>query len=155
MDYAAKALSRAYWQYRNSPKLLAWMKILPSIVQESIEKPLNQIITILDIDSAAGDQLDVIARIAGINSRPSIESEDVGFFGYAVTPAARGYGEAPYIGPGEVVATYPAPDSLFRMIIRAKIYKNISTATIDEVKEAVDFILDERCTVVDGQDMTI
>lgn len=155
MDHASKALSRVYWQYRNSPKMLAWMQILPAIAQANIETPLDQIVNILNIDTAVGHQLDIIGRIAGISERPTVDSEDVGRFGYAGTPAAVGYGIGPYIGPDESIASYPAPDSLFRIIVRARIYKNVSLVTLDDVKAAVDFILDERSTVVDGQNMTI
>ena len=153
MDHVAKALTRVYWQYRNSPKLKAWMQILPALAQARIETPLEQIVNILDIDTASGHQLDIIGRIAGIETRPRIAPEDA-FFGYKDTPGATNYGLAPYIGR-EPLASYPVPDFLFRVIIRAKIYKNVSTVTIDGVKEAVDFILDENSEVVDGQDMTI
>lgn len=155
MNHTAKALSRVYWQYKNSPKLKAWLQILPAIAQQQIETPLEQIANILDIDTASGHQLDVIARIAGISSRPRITATDTAYFGYLGTPAAANYGQAPYIGSGDQVSSFPVPDYLFRVIIRAKIYRNIATVTIDEVKDAVDFILDEDCEVIDGQDMTI
>lgn len=153
MNHTAKALTRVYWQYKNSPKLKAWLQILPAIAQQQIETPLEQIVNVLDIDTATGHQLDVIARIAGVESRPRIVPEEA-YFGYAGTPGATNYGEAPYIG-ADPLTSYPVPDHLFRVIIRAKIYKNVSTVTLDGIKEAVDFILDENSEVVDGQDMTI
>ncbi|CAI0775383.1 Uncharacterised protein [Serratia entomophila] len=30
-DHKAKVLSRVYWQYKNAPKLLQWLLILPDI----------------------------------------------------------------------------------------------------------------------------
>lgn len=155
MDHAAKALSRVYWQYRNSPRLKQWLRILPRIAQANLETPLDRIINLLDIDTATGDQLDIIARIAGIDSRPRMTDEGLSYFGYAGTPNASAYGTAPYIGPGQQVASFPIPDYLFRIVVRAKIYQNVSVVTIDDVKQAVDFIIDDDSQVVDGQDMTI
>lgn len=40
-----------------------WMRILPVIVQEKIEKPTHVIRDILDIDAREGAQLDIIGRI--------------------------------------------------------------------------------------------
>lgn len=155
MDHAKKALSRVYWQYRNAPKMREWLQILPDLAQAKIETPLSQVADLLDIDTAAGHQLDIIGRIAGIGSRPRIVSDDLVYFGYAGTPAAGNYGEGPYIGAGDQPISLPVPDYLFRVIIKAKIFQNVSVVTLDGVKQAVDAMLNEDCQVVDGQDMTI
>ena len=86
MDHSKKALSRVYWQYRNSPKLLEWLQILPRIAQAKIELPLARIADILDIDNASGQLLDIVGRIAGIE-RPRIRTDALKVFGYNGTPA--------------------------------------------------------------------
>lgn len=154
MNHIEKARSRIYWQYRNSPKLIQWILALPAIAQAEASDQLKQIERILDIDSAQGEHLDVIGRIVGID-RPSLNVGDWRSFAYRGAPGAEPYGAAPYKDPGEPPATVAAPDYLFRLLIKAKIVKNNSAATIDEVKAAVDFVFGVESTVIDGQDMNM
>ncbi|PWC10641.1 hypothetical protein B4923_16095 [Brenneria roseae subsp. americana] len=130
MQHRDKALTRVYWQYKNAPKLIALLLTLPDIAQASIEDQLAKIQTMLDIDSAEGEQLDICGRIAGYTKRP------VGTFYPACASAA-------------------VSDDLFRRMIKAKIFKNNSIATIDEIKRATDYILGTDALILDGQDMTM
>ncbi|AIU88344.1 DUF2612 domain-containing protein [Pectobacterium odoriferum] len=127
-DHQKKALSRVYWQYKSSPKLIEWLKILPDIAQASIEEQADKIQRMLDIDTAEGEQLDICGRIVGYRTRP------LGTFSPACQPA-------------------PVNDDLFRRMIRAKIFKNNSVATIDEIQFAADYIMNEPTRLLDGQDM--
>ena len=186
MDHAKKALSRVYWQYRDSLKLNEWMRILPDLAQANLEAPLGQIINLLDIEAAQGDQLDIIGRIAGI-PRPRILTDSLKAFGYNGTLGAQPYGTAPYKDPtlkginerglvlgdiltpddsvvlapviiednSDALRTILLPDYLFRIMVRAKIRQNNGSATIDDVKQSVDFIFGTDSTVTDGQDMTM
>ncbi|PWC25120.1 DUF2612 domain-containing protein, partial [Brenneria nigrifluens] len=130
MQHRNKALTRAYWQYKNAPKLISLLLTLPDIAQSSIEDQLSKIQVMLDIDSAEGEQLDICGRIVGYTKRP------VGTFYPACAPAA-------------------VSDDLFRRMIKAKIFKNNSIATIDEIKRATDYILGTSALILDGQDMTM
>lgn len=155
MDHVSKALSRIYWQYRNSPTMRAWLEILPGIAQEQIELPLQQICQLLDIDTAEGEQLDIIGRIAGIQERPRIRSDALRVFAYKGTIGAQAYDSAPYRAPGTELPTILLPDYLYRVFIKAKIMRNNGQATLDEVKAAIDFIFDVDSTVIDAQDMSL
>ncbi|WP_252318125.1 DUF2612 domain-containing protein [Candidatus Symbiopectobacterium endolongispinus] len=84
------------------------MKILPNIAQSSIEAQADKIQRMLDINTAEGEQLDICGRIVGYQTRP------IGTFYPACQPA-------------------PVNDVLFRRMIKAKIFKNNGTATIDEI----------------------
>lgn len=130
MNHQDKVKSRIYWQYKNSPKLIQLLMSLPSIAQSTIEDQLAKVKAMLDIDYAEGEQLDICGRIVGYLSRP----------------AAKIY-------PSCVFA--PVNDDLFRVLIKAKIYRNNSIATVDEVKTAADYILDTETRCLDGQDMTM
>jgi len=154
MDHAKKALSRVYWQYRNSPKLREWMQILPRIAQDQIEGPIQQVVDILDIDNASGEQLEIIGRIAGIE-RPRIRSDALQVFACNGTIGAQPYGAAPYREPGADLPTILLPDYLYRVLIKAKIRRNNGSATLDDVKESVDFIFGVDSTVIDGQSMSM
>ncbi len=129
-DHKLKAVTRVYWQYKNSPKLRKWIEILPEVANDSVESQLEKIHKILDLDTAEGEQLDICGRIAGIPKRPKIFK----------------------IGLCKLVT---ATDDLFRMIIRAKITKNNGDATIDNIKAAGDYIYGTKFTILDGQDMTM
>ncbi|EMW1017597.1 DUF2612 domain-containing protein [Serratia marcescens] len=129
-DHKAKQLSRVYWQYKNSPKLIQWLLILPDIAQSKIEAQLEKIHNMLNIDTAEGEQLNICGRIAGFRKRP------VGRF-YPSCEVAE------------------VDDVLFRKMIKAKICKNNGIATLDDVKAAADYILEIDATVLDGQDMTM
>lgn len=154
-DYSSKAAQRLLWQYRNSPKFKQWIDSLPSIADSEIAPVIERLKEILDIDQAAGEQLDILARIAGINQRPRVTSTSISYFAYNGTPNAQPYNTAPYVSPGFTVDTVLIPDYLFRVVVRAKIAKNNSNATIDGIKESVDYIFDDDSIVVDGLDMTI
>ncbi|MFC0227393.1 DUF2612 domain-containing protein [Serratia aquatilis] len=129
-DHKAKLLSRIYWQYKNAPKLVQWLLILPDIAQARLEAQIEKIRHMLHIDTAEGEQLNICGRIAGFRSRP------VGRF-YPSCEIAE------------------VDDHLFRKMIKAKICKNNGIATIDDVKAAADYILDVDATILDGQDMTM
>lgn len=78
MDHAQKALSRIIWQYRNSPKFLEWIQILPSIANQEIELPLQKLIDLLDIDNQEGALLDIVGRIVNMpRNDPLLEDDAV------------------------------------------------------------------------------
>lgn len=154
-DHNKKALSRVYWRYKNSPNLIKWIKSLPDIVQSSLEEQIYKINELLDIDSAEGDQLDICGRIAGFSDRPLIRSDFVFIFAYNGTGGAQPYNIAPYKPENESFRMVPLSDFMYRVVIKAKIQKNNSIATIDDIKTAVDYILNVNSAVIDGQDMTI
>ncbi|AUH00844.1 DUF2612 domain-containing protein [Prodigiosinella confusarubida] len=129
-DHQKKALSRAYWQYKNATKLIAWLKTLPDIAQANIEDQADKIQQMLNINTAEGEQLDICGRIVGYRTRP------IGTFYPACQPA-------------------PVNDELFRRMIKAKIFKNNSAATIDEIQFSADYIMNEPTRLLDGQDMTM
>ena len=130
MNHQDKVRTRIYWQYKNSPKLIQLLMSLPDIAQSAIEDQLAKVKAMLDIDTAEGEQLDICGRIVGYFSRPSAKIYPDCVFG-------------------------PVNDELFRTLIKAKIYRNNSIATIDEVKTAADYILNTETRCLDGQDMTL
>lgn len=154
VNLSEKAQGRIIWQYRNGKKFRAWIDILPNIGSRDLSKPFEQIAGLINIETAVGEQLDICGRIAGIE-RPRVLSDELSVFGYAGTTGAANYGVAPYRNPTGELPSMPLPDYLFRLVIRAKIFKNVGNATIDTLKEAADYVLQTNTTVIDGQDMTI
>lgn len=156
-DLNAKAQGRVIWQYRNGMKFKAWIAILPNIAQQLIANPVDQVVNLINIDTARGKQLDICGRIAGIPERPKINDDTLAVFAYEGTASAQPYDVAPYAGEGLSPQSIPLPNYLYRLVIKAKIIKNTSLATIDDVKRGIEFILGDEytATVVDLQNMTM
>lgn len=157
IDLSEKAQGRIIWQYRNGQKFKAWVDVLPAVASARIQDAANDVAGLINIDTARGEQLNICGRIVGIGERPSINSDDLEVFAYNGVAGAQPYGVAPYKGRGIDPVSLPIPDYLYRLVIRAKIIKNTRAATVDDVKEGVEYILggDFEATIVDLQDMSM
>lgn len=121
MDHVAKALSRIIWQYKNSAKFREWVSIAPSIGQEEVEVPLENMINILDVDNNEGKLLDIVGRIVGQDRNHPLLLED----------------------------------EVYRIVIKSKMFKNTSYATIDDIAVAAEAITGASVNRInDGQDMS-
>lgn len=133
------AKSRIVAQYRGKEKLEQWISINPDIAEREIIAPAQLIEDMYNIDTMAGDQLDIIGRVVGLNSRPLVAQAGFGFFGYDDTPGATAYDVSPYAG-ADVNILEPVSDDIFKTLIKAKNAKNYSTVTIDEIIEVAQII---------------
>lgn len=152
MDHRAQAQKRILWQYRNGENFKRWIDTLPAIGQEAIEKPADMIRNILDIDRQVGAQLDILGRIVGVK-RQAIVVED------ATAVFDLGGGQLGDVDGQLTAQSYdsesPFGDDVFRLLIRARISRNNSDATIDGITDALAFIVGDGLTEVrDNQDMT-
>ena len=153
IDHSAQILSRVYGQYRNSPKLIKWLQINGEIANE-LQQAIDAVIRSYDIDDAEGEQLDIIGRLVGIGREvvgdiefPSVDFGDVS--------AEFGYEEAQFSGLN-VAGDDQLSDEYYRILIRSKIVKNTSDATLDSIISGVEFILPNSGPIVirDQEDMT-
>ena len=133
------AVSRIVAQYRNKSALEQWISINPDIGEAEIIAAASIIEDMYNIDTAEGEQLDIIARVVGINKRPLVAQASFGFFGYDDTPGATAYDVAPYAAPDTNILE-PVSDSIFRTLIKAKNSQNYSTVTIDKIIEVAEII---------------
>jgi hypothetical protein len=140
--------NRIYAQYRSKPKAVAWYNIVPTMANEFCAV-YDAIKNSYDIDTNEGEQLNVIGRVVGVE-RPSIEG---------VLPRYTQYGSAQF-GSAQFSALSTddinaISDELYRLLIKAKIAKNTSDATIDSIIEAVEVIVrNNKVTLIDNEDMT-
>ena len=126
-------MNRVYAQYRDKPKAVAWYNIVPTLATQ-VETVLNDVRFSYDIDANEGAQLDVIGRIVDIDRQYRLKFEEV-------TP--------PFIVDGLV------DDEVYRILIKSKIAKNNSDATLDGIVDSIQFISDASNTpVVDHYDMS-
>lgn len=144
--------SRLLYQYANSPVLRS---LLLSLLAEmcTLKDALTQLETRLDIDLSTGQQLDLIGEIVG-QPRPLVfetlageifgfdplaasaggfPSGDVPDFGWsAVNRADRG-GRFGNVSGGALVGRMVDGD--YRTYLRARIYSNRASATVDSIGE--------------------
>jgi hypothetical protein len=108
-----------------------------------------------DIDSAEGVWLDHIGEIVGI-SRIIPESVALKFFGFQGQESADTFGEEGNISIGSrfrdenesYTATSVLADPEYRLLIRAKIVKNHSTGTQEDVLEGLSYLFDTEQIIV-------
>lgn len=157
MNLVDKATGRIIWQYQNGVKFRSWIEILPRIAESELAQAFDGVVNLINVDTAEGDQLDICARIAGFAERPRVLPDNVRYFGYAGTPGSAKYGQGPYYDATALLGLVPVNDSIFRSIVKAKIFFNTTNAEIDDVKLGFEYALGEgyTATVVDLQDMNM
>lgn len=147
---------RAYAQYRNKPKFMAWLDIAHRMGGD-IESAAQAVRMSYDIDTAVGEQLDVIGRIvvvdrgfiSDIQLNQVIFSDD--------NSSAPQFGDEDAVFSSSSVATDSVmSDGLYRLAIKAKIAKNNGDATIQSILRQVYALSDDitYLSVIDGQDMS-
>jgi hypothetical protein len=147
--------NRVYAQYADKPKAVKWFNIVPDIADELLGA-FESVRGSYDIDKADGEQLDVIGRIVVIDR--SFESQvffDVDtYFGADNDAAQFGGIDSQFETVGKSISN-TVSDSIFRVLIKAKIAKNNSDATLDGVVHALSYITGSSpIQVIDNEDMT-
>ena len=156
VDSNADPLRRVYAQYRNKPSLVAWLQICTTL-GAGIYQTALQLRKSYDVDTVSTELLNVIGRVV-------------------VLP--RGYLAPADLNPPMVASAVNVPwdvgmddqqlsalssdqdtsmsDDLFRLGIRAKIVKNNTEATLEDVLFGANFLLPDAqvLRVVDNEDMT-
>lgn len=147
------APDRIYAQYRNKPKAVQWYGIVPSLANQ-ICTAFEAVRNSYDIDTAVGEQLDVIGRIVVINrSYESSIEWDSFLWGQ---PVSQWGGNGVQWQSSGMTISNTVSDAIFRTLIKAKIAKNNSDATLDGVVEALLYITDASpIQVIDNEDMTM
>lgn len=144
---------RIYAQYRNKPKAVAWYAITRELGDE-ISTASEVVRRMYDIDGNVGAQLDIIGRIVVANrnfigSTPLVVSQfgdvDAEFGDLDAVFSATSIGQDSQMS-----------DDFFRLVIRAKIVKNNSDATIESILNGVTFLIPgaDVVRVIDGEDMS-
>lgn len=172
---------RIYAQYRSKPKAVAWYQIIPTIGEQFCEV-YNDIARSYDIDTNEGAQLDVIGRVIGINRDIIVDQPmTVCEFGadLSVAPGYTQYGNAQYgnaqyqqgvtlipdcefgdldsnFSPLSTSGSDELNDEYYRKVLKSKVFKNTTTATIDEIIEAVYILAPnaENVRLLDPEDMS-
>lgn len=145
---------RIYAQYRTKPKALKWYEITRSLATE-LNSAVDAVRVMYNIDTAVGAQLDIIGRIVVIDRAFTGQVE--------LTPGLFALTDGDEFGDSE--ASFAAlfvdqdqqmSDDLYRLVIKAKIIKNNSDATIDSILFGMNFLLPDAnfLRLTDSEDMS-
>lgn len=156
VENSSKDIDRIYAQYRNKPKAVAWYNITRQLAAE-LSSVAQAVRVMYNIDSAAGEQLDIIGRIVGIsrNFVATVELNPV-FFALPVNEPGEFGDDSAIFSELSIDADTQMTDDLYRIVIKSKIVKNNSEATIDSIMQSVNFMLPNSQTlrVTDNENMS-
>jgi hypothetical protein len=155
IDPVALGLSRVAKQFQSSTNFLAYLTVLLEMVA-SVEDLLQSMYMLPDIDTMTGANLDVIGRIVGV-SRSIPNAVQLSFFGFDGYSYETVFGELGQAGIGarfyELDEAYTATTTLgdleYRLLLRAKIMRNSSHGTCEDILAALCFLFGVSVANVD------
>ena len=143
--------TRIYSQYRGKPRAVAWYNITRTIGGQFADV-FQDIRTSYNIDTATTDELNVIGRIVVI---------DRGYEGQIIFDPIR-WGSGSRWGGSGVRHMTPVgagsmevSDQIYRILLKAKIAKNNSDATIEGILQSIATVTDINAVrLLDYEDMS-
>lgn len=153
IDLQGLSFSRVYNQYRSDHDTVAWYNITPTLGSE-ILTAFNDITNSYSIDDNEGEQLNVIGRVIDID-RSVIGSVELTVFECDDDSVECDNDDAQcsviFVSEDSTLS-----DEYFRPLLKAKVAKNTSNATIDSIILATKIILssDQEVRLRDSEDMT-
>lgn len=155
-DYLTVARSRVTEQFKYDPvtgegaQVFDKMLQLLLTAQIEIQQVFKDLMQLRSLDSATGEQLNVLGRIVG-QDRVLLNSDLYDFFGFqgALKAGSMGTVEDPTVGSvfyslGDPLGgNIELDDKTYRLFIRAKILKNTTASTSEEFIRSVNLIFGE------------
>jgi len=154
IDHKSLAESRLATQYRDSLKLIAYIKAL-LYEADTLESVLRDLLEKRWIDTAVGVNLDILGSIVG-QTRELIDAEIFDYFGFADNPIAQSFGTLSDIGIGgrfrAVGETTQGirllTDDEYRVFIKARILRNSTSSTPEEIIAQFRFLFDSPVIII-------
>lgn len=157
-DYLGVARGRYTDQFKEKPNfdglIATWLES-----SEELQETYSDIDDIKYIDRASGVQLDNIGKIVG-QPRVLIDADLIAFFGFQGLSISRSYGDLDdpskggrWKGIGETTTgNITLSDNEYRIFLRAKIIRNRTTATTEDVIESVKFLFQaDKVHLIEGE----
>ncbi|MCK9802081.1 DUF2612 domain-containing protein [Pseudomonas sp. MAFF 302030] len=145
---------RIYAQYRDKPKAVAWYAIARAF-GGSIEAAAQAVRKSYDIDTAVGEQLNVIGRIV-VAPRSFVGAMPMNPGLFDLTDGDEFGDDEAMFSALTIDQDGQLSDDLYRLVIKAKIVKNNGDATIENILDGMNFLLPKAnvLRVTDGEDMS-
>lgn len=155
-DYLEDAKELITDQFKDKPVFNKYLELLitPNI---ELQEVFRQLMQERSLDTAIGAQLDLLGELVG-QPRTLLNADLFTFFGFFGDASADSYGDLndPSVGSiwwdGEQARTgnITLSDNLYRLLIKAKIAKNVTRATPEDMMRFVNFVFSTtNSTVVD------
>lgn len=140
-------------QYETSPKLRAYIKTFLDMADSLIDD-LTYLSNALGIDCVTGKALELIGEIVGVQ-RPWYSPEVIEWFGTEDDGAdvfQKGLGVGIlWDGSSALDGVYsPVDDVTYRLFINARIIKNQSTGTLEDMNRAIELLTSRTDIRVEG-----
>ncbi|EOQ63889.1 hypothetical protein F935_01519 [Acinetobacter calcoaceticus ANC 3811] len=159
---ASKYIALLTSQHRDKPKFRKTVDVLINPLIDCLEF-LNSLNDKFDLDTATGDQLQIIADWVGApNSIPN--AVPVPYFGFQGQPGSLTWRDTEYpniksgywreSGMSGYTALKMSPQ-LFKKVIKAKILLNKSDCSEQSAKEIISLVIDKQFKFIDNLNMTI
>lgn len=150
IDYLQQARERVTWQFEEKVVFDKYLQLLLK-QQQDLEQVFTDLLQLRSIDEATGAQLDIIGEIVG-QPRELIDTALVPYFAYLGYPNAQSFGDLDnpalggyYYSLGDPLAgSTLLNDEQYRMFIKAKILKNNTRATPDDVLNFIRFVFNSE-----------
>ena len=155
INYLDLARTRTTEQFKleNAPVFDAFLQLL-TVEMQTLQKTFQDLMQLRSLDTATGEQLDVIGRIVG-QDRVLLSADLYEFFGFQGALKAGSYGNLtdPTIGAkwwslGKPLGgNVQLDDDTYRTFIRAKILKNTTASTSEDFIKAINLIFGTESTL--------
>jgi len=151
--YLEEARDRVTYAFTDKPIFDKYLQLL-ILGQVEIQEALKQVMQLRSIDTAEGEQLNVIGRIVG-QPRELLEADLYEYFGLQGATNAQSFGELGSSSIGGLFYNYGTPlggnvlldDATYRKFIKAKIFKNVTASTPEEFITVVNTIFDPPISI--------
>jgi len=133
-------------QFKNKPLINGFLE---AFVDRELESAECDLLTKRWLNTAVGKQLDGIGEIVG-KSRPYLPLDETNFFGFEEDLDALGFTTLTNLEVGGFQAQLNPPlatlanDDIYRILIKAKIFQNSSSMTVDETLNILSAIFDTK-----------
>jgi len=151
-DYLGEARDRVTEQFKNKDVIDRYLQLL---IQGQVDliAVYKDLMQLRSIDTATGEQLDLLGRIVG-QDRVLLNTDLFTFFGFTGATKAGTFGDVTNELLGSNWWDLNAPiggntlldDQTYRLFIKAKIYKNVTASTPEEFISVINLILGTNTT---------
>lgn len=152
-DYLEVARSRVTEQFKGKVVFDKYLQLLIA-AQVEIQSVFKDLMQLRSLDTATGEQLNILGRIVG-QDRVLLNSDLYNFFGFqgALKAGSMGTLEDPSVG--SIFYSLGAPlggnieldDETYRLFIRAKILKNTTASTSEEFIRSINLIFGDSAVI--------
>lgn len=145
-DYLQEMRDRVTFAFEDSPVFDKYLQLF-NLEYEALQELFRQLMQERSIDTAQGKQLDIIGDIVG-QPRELIDSDLLPYFGFEGAGVEQSYGDLYDDRVGGYYWDINTPlagsvllnDDQYRIFIKAKILKNVTRATPEDVINFISFV---------------